>query len=270
MASSATFFAALFFHRASGHPGEVSPINLTDAILLFIAACGIGFSKSGFAGVSLLHVLIFAHIFGAKASTGVLLPMLVIGDILAIVFFGKRGEWSHIRKLLPPTMLGVLLGTLFMTWLEESAFKPLVGCIILVLCSIQLTRTLRPNAFEKLPHAAWFAWSLGLLAGITTMIANAAGPIVALYLLAVALPKMELVGTSAWLFLLINVFKLPFSYGIGLIDIQSLMVNLCFSPAIVLGMLGGRWAVTRLPQRLFDSLLLAFTFVAAIRLLVAS
>ncbi len=247
----------------------MSNLTLTDAVLLLIAACGIGFSKSGFAGVSLLHVLIFAHIFGAKASTGVLLPMLVVGDVLAIVFFGKKGKWDHIRKLMPPAMLGVVMGTLCMTWLEESAFRPLVGCIILVLCTIQLTRTLRPNAFEQLPHATWFAWSLGLLAGVTTMIANAAGPIVALYLLAVALPKLELVGTSAWLFLLINVFKLPFSFGIGLIDLQSLTVNLCFSPAIVLGMLAGRWAVTRLPQRLFDSLLLAFTFVAAIRLLLA-
>jgi uncharacterized protein len=245
----------------------LSELTSADALLLLVAACGIGFSKSGFAGVSLLHVLIFAHVFGAKASTGVLLPMLVIGDALAISFFGKKADWAQVRKLMPPAMVGVILGTALMGWLEESAFKPLVGCIILLLAAIQLTRTWNSNAFEQLPHARWFAISLGLLAGVTTMVANAAGPIVALYLLAVALPKLELVGTSAWLFLLINVFKLPFSYGLGLIDLDSLGLNIVFSPAIAVGMLAGRWSLNRLPQRWFDSLLLAFTALAAIRML---
>ena len=245
----------------------LSQLTVADGLLLMLAASGIGFSKSGFAGVSLLHVLIFAHVFGAKASTGVLLPMLVIGDAMAIRFFGKQADWAHVRKLMLPTMLGVVIGTLLMGWLSEATFKPLVGCIILLLCGIQLTRTWKPNAFEHVPHAKWFSLSLGLLAGVTTMIANAAGPIIALYLLAVALPKLELVGTSAWLFLLINVFKLPFSYGLGLIDLQSLGLNIVFAPAIAVGMLAGRWSLNRLPQRWFDSLLLAFTAFAAIRML---
>lgn len=245
----------------------INELTLSHGLLLVAAAAGIGFSKSGFAGVSMLHVLIFAYVFGAKASTGVLLPMLVIGDICAIWFFGKKVQWPLVRRLLPPALLGVVIGTLLMGRLDEAAFKPLVGTIILVLTGLQVIRIWRPTAFEKIPHATWFAWTLGLLAGITTMLANAAGPVIALYMLAVALPKLELVGTSAWFFLVLNVFKLPFSYSLGLISTQSLLINIVFAPGILLGILAGKWLVHRMPQKLFDSLLLAFTAVAAIRLI---
>lgn len=214
----------------------------------------------------MLHVIIFASIFEAKASTGVLLPMLVIGDVCAVRFYGKKVQWKHVGRLLPPTMIGVAIGTFLMGRIDEAVFKPLVGIIILSLACIQLFRLWKPGAFEKLPHSKLFAWTLGLLAGITTMLANAAGPVVALYLLAVALPKLELVGTSSWLFLVVNVFKLPFSYSLGLIDLSSLTINVLFAPGIVVGMLCGKWAVNRIPQKTFDSLLLAFTAIAALRL----
>lgn len=245
----------------------LSQLSTSDTIYLIIGAAGIGFSKSGFAGVSLLHVLVFAMVFGAKASTGVLLPMLVIGDVCAIYFFGKTAHWKHVRRLLPPTLIGVAIGTVMMGVLDEAYFKPLVGVIILGLAGIQLLRTWKPNTFEHLPHSRSFAWSLGLMAGITTMLANAAGPVIALYLLAVSLPKLELVGTSAWLFLVVNVFKLPFSYSLGLIDVNSLIIDVVFAPAIIGGMLLGRWSVKRIPQKAFDILLLAFTAIAALRLI---
>ncbi|MEZ6137705.1 MAG: sulfite exporter TauE/SafE family protein [Pirellulaceae bacterium] len=235
--------------------------------MLAIGAAGIGFSKSGFAGVSMLHVIVFAMVFGGKPSTGVLLPMLVIGDVCAIRFFGKKVQWRHVGRLLPPTLIGVVFGFLLMERINEAAFKPLVGIIILSLTLVQLLRMWKPDKFEKMPHSRLFAWTLGLLAGVTTMLANAAGPVVALYLLAVALPKYEFVGTSAWLFLVVNVFKLPFSYNLGLIDLGTLAVDVTFAPAILFGMILGRWLVKRVEQKLFDGLLLAFTAIAALRLI---
>jgi len=121
--------------------------------------------------------------------------------------------------------------------------------------------------FSRVPHAAWFVWSLGLLAGFTTMLVNAGGTIIALYLVAVTLPKMELVGTTAWFFLLLNLFKIPFSVGLGLIGPDTLTLNAALAPAIVVGMLFGRWLIHRVPQRLFDSLVLAFSAIAALRLI---
>lgn len=215
----------------------------------------------------MLHVVIFAIVFGSKASTGVLLPMLIIGDLMAICFFGKKAQWGQFRKLLPPTVIGVILGSLVMKDLDEVVFKPLVGIIILALTVMQVFRIWRPKAFEHIPHHRMFAWTLGLLAGVTTMLANAAGPIVALYLLAVAMPKMELVGTSAWFFLTINIIKLPFSYFVlDLINLESLAIDVAFAPAILLGMLVGRWLLKRMPQKAFDSFLLAFTGFMALRL----
>jgi len=99
------------------------------------------------------------------------------------------------------------------------------------------------------------------------MLANAAGPIMALYFLAVALPKLEFVGTSAWFFFILNVFKVPFSAGLGLIHKDTLLLNAVLVPVIVIGLFAGRWLIRRVSQRLFDGLLLAFAALAALRLL---
>ena len=236
-------------------------------MLAVLAAFGIGVSKSGFAGVSLVHVLVFIFLFGARDSTGVVLPMLIVGDVLAVAAFRQHARWEYIRRLLPPAITGIVVGWSLMQRISDNAFKPLVGAIILVLTALQLLRLWQPQLYEKVPHQLWFAWLMGLLAGTTTMMANAAGPIMALFFIAVSLPKFELVGTSAWFFLIINCLKVPFSVQLGLIHPGSLLFNATLIPAIAAGLFAGRWCVTRIPQRLFDALLLAFVAFAALRLL---
>ena len=125
----------------------------------------------------------------------------------------------------------------------------------------------RPDWFGNVPHARWFAWTMGILAGAATMLANAAGPVFAIYLIAVGLPKMEFVGTSAWFFFIINAFKVPFSLALGLIHGQTLALNLALTPAIVAGVFGGRWIIGRIPQQAFDVFLLAFVVIAALRMI---
>ena len=236
-------------------------------MLAVLAAFGIGVSKSGFAGVSLVHVLVFIFLFGARDSTGVVLPMLIVGDVLAVVAFRQHARWEYIRRLLPPAITGIIVGWTLMQRISDAAFRPLVGAIILVLTALQLLRLWQPQLYEKVPHQLWFAWLMGLLAGVTTMMANAAGPIMALFFIAVSLPKFELVGTSAWFFLIVNCLKIPFSVQLGLIYPGSLLFNATLIPAIVVGLFAGRWCVTRIPQRLFDALLLAFVAIAALRLI---
>ena len=245
----------------------MSELSLIHWALLGLAAAGVGLSKSGLAGVSLLHVLVFAFVFGARASTGILLPLLIVGDLCAIWLVGHGVVWAYVRRLLAPTLVGVVIGWWLLDRLDEQAFRPLIGSIILVLSLGQFLRMRRPDLFANVPHARWFVLTMGMLAGVTTMLANAAGPVVALYLLASALPKTELIATSAWFFLILNVSKVPLSMNLGLIDPSTLAINLILAPAVLLGLLFGRWLVQHIPQRLFDSLLLLFTAIAALRLI---
>ena len=245
----------------------MAPISITDWLLLAIAAFGIGITKSGFSGVSMVHVILFAIVFGARDSTGVVLPMLIAGDIFAMSVYGKHANWRYVRRMMLPTLIGVVMGWLMMFRLPEAYYRPLIGAIIFGLTVLQIIRLWKEEWLADVPHAAWFAWSMGILAGLTTMLANAAGPVFGLYLLAVGLPKLEFVGTAAWFFLLLNIVKIPFSWSLGLIRLDTLALNAVLIPLIVLGLWVGTRIIRIIPQRLFDSLILVLTGVASFRFL---
>lgn len=241
-------------------------------VLAILAAVGIGVSKSGLPGISLLHVVIFAQLFPGLASTGVVLPMLICGDIGAVLLFRRDARWPHVFRTLPPAVIGVAVGWALMKWAQSehvspAKFGPVIGGIVLTLALLQLGRNWRPEIFTRVPHTHAFAWTMGLIAGVTTMLANAAGPVMALYLLAVALPKEAFVGTAAWFFLLINLIKVPFSVQLGLINAPSLAFNALLIPGIVAGLFLGKLVVAKLPQKFFDTLVLLFAVVAAAKLL---
>src|SRR4030095_392963 len=176
----------------------------TQWMLALVAALGIGISKSGLPGVSLLHVVLFAQLFPGLQSTGVVLPMLVAGDLGAVWLFRRSARWRHLVRTLPPAVLGVVVGWWMMGRLPAAGFGPVIGGIVLVLSLLQAARDLRPGLWQGIPHSKAFALTMGFLAGVTTMLANAAGPVMGLYLLAVALPKDEFVGPGSGFFLLIT------------------------------------------------------------------
>lgn len=236
-------------------------------LLATLAAMGIGISKSGLPGVSLLHVVIMASLFGSRESTGVILPMLVIGDIAAVAMFRRHAQGRLLARTLPAATVGVILGWSVMALFPKWQSGHTIGGIVLGLASLQFLRDWRPALFERVPQSTSFGIVVGLLAGATTMIANAAGPVMGLYLLMVGLPKREFVGTSAWFFLLINLFKVPFSLHLGLLNSSSLLLNVLLAPLIVGGLFFGREVVSRLPQRAFDTLVLAFAVVGALKLM---
>lgn len=243
------------------------PVDYFEWFLLAIAALGIGITKSGFSGVSMVHVILFAYVFGARNSTGIVLPMLIAGDLFAMKVYGKHANWTYVRRMFGPALIGVVIGWLMMLKLDEKYYRPLIGTIILGLTVLQIIRIWKEEWFADVPHATWFVWSMGIMVGMTTMMANAAGPVFGLYLLAIGLPKMEFVGTAAWFFLLLNVVKIPFSFSLGLIRLDTLALNAMLIPLIALGLWIGMLIVRRIPQKLFDSLILIFTGFAAIRML---
>ncbi|MGA0039590.1 MAG: sulfite exporter TauE/SafE family protein [Pirellulales bacterium] len=244
-------------------------LPVTSWLLLLLGGFAVGVSKSGLAGVSLVQVLVFAVVFGAKQSTGVLLPLLVVGDCCAVWLVGRDVVWAYVFKLLPPALVGVVIGWLLLGRLEDAVFRPCIGGLVLALCGGQLLRMWRGDLLARVPHTRGFASATGVLSGVATMLANAAGPIVALYLLAVALPKHRLVATGAWFFLILNLSKVPFSASLGLMSPKSLAIDAILAPCVVAGLITGRAVVRKIPQKAFDTLLLLFTAVAALRLLIS-
>ena len=215
-----------------------------------------------------------ADLLPARQSTGVILPMLLFADCFAVRAFRQHALWPEIRRVLPAALVGVAAGAVVMQLftdpgrLSDGWFKRIIGGIVLMLTLLQFVRQRRPDWFVGLPAGgAAFGALMGGFAGLTTMLANAAGPVVSLYLLASDVPKMEFVGTSAWIFLLLNLCKVPFSYHLGLIGIDSLTLNLKLAPAVVLGVVMGRWLLNIVPQKWFESLLLIFAALASMRLL---
>jgi hypothetical protein len=245
----------------------LEPLTALEWLVAATAAFGVGLSKGGLAGVGLYHVVIFAFLFGARESTGVVLPLLLAADVCAVTVFTQHARWDFIRRMLPPACLGVVAAALFMKVLREDTYRPLIGWTVLALATMQAIRMYRPDWLGGVPHTRAAVWSIGLLAGGTTMLANAAGPVITVYCLAVGLPKFEVVGTLAWFFFIINAFKVPFSAGLGLIHGDTLLFNAVLIPAVIAGVFGGRWLLHRLPQRLFNILMLAFAAVAALRLI---
>ena len=239
-------------------------------LLALAAALCIGMAKSGISGLGMLPVLLMADVVPARESTGLVLPLLICGDILAVCFFQKHADWGHFWKLLGPAIAGIVAGFLLMRLeFSNEHFRHLIGGIVLAMVVLHCLRQLMPGKFQNVPHSAPFAWFMGGSAGVTTMMANAAGPVMTLYLLAVRLPKLQFVATSAWFFLVINLVKVPFSYQLGLIGPGSLLLNLALAPAVGIGILAGRALLNVIPQKLFEQLALAFAGIASLRLLLA-
>ena len=241
--------------------------SLPQWSLALAAAFGVGLSKGGLAGIGLFHVVVFAFLFGARESTGVVLPLLLAADIVAVTVFQQHARWDYVRRMLPPACVGVVAAALFMRGLDEQTYRPLIGWTVLALSAMQVWRMYDPDWMGDVPHSRAAVWSIGLLAGAATMLANAAGAVITIYCLAVGLPKFEVVGTLAWFFFIINAFKVPFSAGLGLIRADTLTFNAVLVPMVVAGVFAGRWLLHRLPQRLFNLLMLGFAALAALRLI---
>jgi uncharacterized protein len=194
-------------------------------LLAFLGALCIGLSKAGLAGAATLTVVLMAKAFGAKASVGLVLPLLIVADIMGYMVNRKAGSWAPVWRMAPPAILGVLLGTWLLDRIDNATARPVIGGLIILLLLFKLLLDARKEDFLSLTQHTGFAWFMGFLAGVVTMLANAAGPVMTVYLLAQRLEKSVWLGTFSRFFLFINVFKVPFSRGVGIITEQSLITN---------------------------------------------
>jgi hypothetical protein len=241
-------------------------LSTNDWIWLMLSGMLIGGAKAGLRGLGMLAIPIMAAIFGGKSSAGLVLPMLIVADTLAVLYYNRDADWSYIWKLLPAAVVGILIGSVVGLYVNDDTFKIFMGSIViggLLLMVIQERRALPPAITQSYAFGAFF----GLLGGFSTMIGNAAGPVMAVYLLAVHLPKNTFIGTGAWFFLLINVIKVPLHIWMWeTIHWASLKISLMTTPAIVLGIALGIAVIKVIPEREFRYFIIVVTFLTALRL----
>jgi uncharacterized protein len=234
--------------------------------LAILGAFLVGVAKTGITGLSLLFVALFAAIMPAKESTGVVLPLLICGDVAAFGLYRRHASWRHVWRLVPWAAAGVVAGSFALGRMDDRGARVAIGAIVTGLSVLHVIRRAGADR-DGANYPAWFAGVMGVLAGFTSLVANAGGPLMVIYLLAMRLPKMEYMGTGAAFFLIMNLFKLPFMAGLGLVNGHSLALNLALAPAVVGGAVFGRWLLGRINQRVFENIALGLTLLAGARML---
>lgn len=243
-----------------------SEISTTSWILSFLAAFVIGMSKAGIKGIAIINVTFMAIAFEAKQSTGIVLPLLVIADIFAVIYYNRHTQWKYVAKFLPWMILGIILGSLVGMDLPEKAFK--IFMAIIIFFTVGFIVWWDQKKTKTVPTHWAFSSGVGTLAGFTTMVGNLAGPISNIYFLAMRLPKNHFIGTAAWLFLIINVFKLPFHFFVWeTISKETLLLDLKLIPGIMLGFLVGIKVVKMINEEFFRKMILILTALGAIIIL---
>lgn len=277
-------------------------LTLWQLAALAAASLLVGFSKTAVSGANTISLAVFAAVLPARESTGVLLPILIAGDILAVLVYRRHAHWPTLLRLFPAVAAGVVAGTVFMMWAGDDAVRTSIGAILLFMSAVTLWRR-RGAAREEKPDedgaapaadaavraadgtasdgdvsstagggapartGRLKARAYGALGGFTTMVANAGGPVLSLYLLSAGFRKLSFLGTSAWFFLIVNTSKVPFSVGLGLIDGPSLLLDAVLVLFVLPGAYLGRACVGRINQKVFDRIVIGATVLGGLQLL---
>ncbi|MFD6278718.1 sulfite exporter TauE/SafE family protein [Streptomyces sp. NPDC060209] len=250
-------------------------ITLWQLAALAAASMLVGFSKTAVSGANTISLAVFAAVLPARESTGVLLPILIAGDIIAVLVYRRHAHWPTLLRLFPAVAVGVVAGTVFMVWADDDAVRTSIGAILLFMAGVTIwRRRARPEPAAEQDDedgptrgGRLKARSYGVLGGFTTMVANAGGPVMSLYLLSAGFRKLGFLGTSAWFFLIVNTSKVPFSVGLGLIDARSLLLDAALVLFVIPGAYLGRACVGRINQKLFDRIVIGATVLGGLQLL---
>ena len=242
-------------------------LSYTEFASLVVAAALIGMAKTGVSGAGMIAVPVLAIIFGGKGSTGLLLPILIFADFFGVYHYRQHANWQHLRRLLPFAVLGVIIGTISGNTIDDAMFRNIMAVIIFVSLAIMVWQ--QYSKAPIVPNSIYLVSGIGILGGFTTMVGNLAGPVMALYLLAMQFNKNQFIGTAAWFFLCINVIKIPFHAFIWkTITLNSFQLGLTVIPAVACGAYLGIYLIKRVPENLFRWFIIFTTGVAAVAMIV--
>ncbi len=225
----------------------------------------VGFTKTAIPGLGILIVPVLVTIFPAKEAMGVLVPMLITGDIFSVVWYRHHADWPRLLGLIPGLVFGMVLGGFVLWWLDNATLLPLLGWMILALLFLHLVG--RRVSSDAVSHRKAIVLTMGGLAGFATTVGNVAGPIMNIYLLGMGFSKERFIGTGAWYYLTLNTIKIPLYVGLGMITWHSLRFNIMIVPVIAFGALLGKWALPTIPPKVFDAAVVVLTTLGALRMI---
>lgn len=241
---------------------------LTWVLGLSAALC-VGLAKTGFGGLGIVAVSLFAQLFPAKESTGALLPLMIFGDFMGVYYYRRHANWRDLGRLMPATLAGIVCGWWLMPRIPDGLFTVLLGWLILALMALTVLQRRFPEVLATASAHPVLGLAAGWATGVATMLANAAGAITAFYFLARRMDKLTFVGTAAWFYLVVNLSKVPFSVQLGLMTPGSLAFDVLLLPVVFLGGLAGRRLLGRVSQWWFEWITIALAAAAALRLILA-
>jgi len=251
------------FAPPSRYPKKLLPhLEVWQWLLGALCAFSVGVAKTGVPGLAIVVVPMIALTVGnAKSSAAWLLPILCTADIFAVVYWRRHAAAGRLFSLVPWTLVGMTAGAVALS-LPERTLKPIIGGIVALMLAAYLIRRFSKNPASITPHPALY----GVTAGFATTVANAAGPVMNLYLLSKRLPKEEFIATGAWFFFIINLTKIPIYAYHGMFSRQSLVFDLIMVPAVFAGAMSGRKLVDHIPAHVFEGLVIVLTAVSTLLL----
>jgi uncharacterized membrane protein YfcA len=242
---------------------QLSP---ADIVIVSLVALFIGMAKTGVHGAGMMAVPMLAAVFGGRLSSGIMLPMLCIADVMGVWYYHRHASWPHLKKLFPWAAVGTVLGTFVAGNIDDHAFKIIMAVIILV--SVFIMIWLERGHKKDVPDFLWFAILMGIAGGFTSMVGNLAGSVMAVYFLSMRLPKNAYIGTTAWFFMVINWFKIPFHVFVWeTISWNTFFLSLLCVPAILLGAWAGIRIVKIIPEKMYRWFIIGMTIIAAVLML---
>lgn len=243
-------------------------ISTTHLILALIGAFIMGFAKTGLPGLALINVIIMAQMFG-KESIGIVLPLLIVCDLVIYPLYRRYASWKLVWPLLPATIIGILGGWWILDWVgaEDTLMKRIIGWTIVAMLVLQLLKARSERLLAKMPDTIGFLIGSSLVIGVSTTVANAAGPAYSIWGLIRKLSKEDFLGIAARYFLIVNLFKLPFFWQQNVVSERTLLIDLALLPSVMVGIVVGRLVILQLPQRMFEWILFVLSAAGAIWLI---
>ncbi len=221
-------------------------------------------AKTGVHGTGILAVPLLATVFGGQRSSGILLPILVMGDLMGVIYYHRHASWKHLKLLFPWAAVGVILGTIVGSNINDQIFKMIMGAIILISVFIMIWIE-QGGHQDRVPTNKLFANGMGVVGGFTSMVGNLAGSVMGIYLLSTRLPKNAYIGTAAWFFMVVNWFKFPFHVFVWhTISVNTVLFDLLLLPVILLGAYLGILIIKNFSEKNFRWFIIVMTLVAAI------